>query len=53
MVDILDLVYYHKWTFSEIDNMLPWEFDVYLDLLTKRVDEDNAKQEKARQAQKF
>lgn len=51
MRDSLDLVHYHKWSFSEIENMLPWELDSYILLLEKRVEEDNAKREKQKQAQ--
>lgn len=53
MKDSLDLVYYHKWNFTEIENMLPWEFDIYIMLLEQRVKEDNTKREQARQAQGF
>ena len=53
MKDSMDLVYYHKWNFYDIDNMLPWELDTYLILLGQRVDEENKKREQARKAHGF
>ena len=53
MKDSMDLVYYHKWNFYDIDNMLPWELDTYLILLGQRVDEEKTKREQARKAHGF
>lgn len=39
---------HHKYSLSEIENMIPWERDVYLGLLVSFVKEEN---EKARQRQ--
>jgi hypothetical protein len=41
---------HHKYSLSELDNMMPWEKQVYLDLLLKFLDEETEKikQEKIR-----
>jgi len=42
---------HHKWSVTEIENMLPWERDIYVDKLStwvkeenKRIQEQNRKQ---------
>jgi len=37
---------YHKYSLTEIENMIPWEREIYLELLKQHIEE---KQEKARQ----
>ena len=32
---------HHQWSLTELENMLPWERDVYLALLVKHVTEEN------------
>ena len=32
---------YHKYTLSDIENMLPWEREVYLTLLIEHIREEN------------
>jgi hypothetical protein len=41
---------HHKYSLSELDNMMPWEKQVYIDLLLKFLDEETEKikQEKIR-----
>ena len=34
---------YHKYSLSDIENMIPWERDVYVTLLTEHVREENEK----------
>lgn len=45
---------HHKYSLSEIENMIPWERDVYLNLLVSHVKEENEKtrQRKAEMASK-
>ena len=38
------LVQYHKYSLWEIENMIPWERDVYVTLLQQHLEEEKAKQ---------
>ena len=35
------MVQHHKWSLTEIDNMLPWERDIYVDKLSTHIKEEN------------
>ena len=37
------LIQYHKWSLSEIENLLPWERDIYVELLKKHLEEEKLK----------
>ena len=37
------LVQHHKYSLTELENMIPWEREVYLTLLTQFVEEQNLK----------
>jgi hypothetical protein len=37
---------HHKYSLAELENMIPWERDIYLGLLSKHVKEENEKIEK-------
>jgi len=39
---------HHKYSLTELDNMMPWERSIYVTLLLKYIDEEN---EKIRQQQ--
>ena len=39
------LIQEHKYSLSELENMLPWEREIYLNLLIKHVEEINKKRE--------
>ena len=43
------LMQHHKYSLSDIENMIPWEREVYLSLLQQYIEEENlkAKQEQA------
>jgi hypothetical protein len=44
------LMQHHKYSLTELDNMLPWERDIYVAMLIQYVEEENQKiQEKQRQ----
>lgn len=34
---------YHKWPISEIENVIPWEREIYLSLLEQHIEEENLK----------
>ena len=40
------LMQYHKYSLTEIENMMPWEREAYLTLLTNQIQEE---QERAKQ----
>jgi hypothetical protein len=38
------LMQYHKWSLTEIENLLPWERDIYVELLKQHIEEEEFKQ---------
>ena len=38
------LMQYHKYSLTEIENMMPWERDVYVALLQQHLEEEEQKQ---------
>lgn len=40
------LLQYHKWNISEVENMIPWERDVYTELLRQHLEEEKLKSQK-------
>ena len=39
------LIHTHKWSFTEIGNMLPWERDIYLVKVQEWIKDENARTE--------
>ena len=39
------LIQHHKYYLKEIENMIPWEREVYVTLLKQYIDEENLKQQ--------
>lgn len=39
------LMQYHKYSLTEIENMIPWERDIYVTLLQNHLEEEKLKQE--------
>ena len=37
------LIQHHKYSLTEIENMIPWEKDVYITLLEQYIEEENLK----------
>ena len=37
------LIQHHKYSLTEIENMMPWERDIYVGLLNQWVEEENLK----------
>jgi hypothetical protein len=35
---------HHKYSLTELDNMLPWERQLYIDMLMRHIEEENEKQ---------
>lgn len=40
---------HHKYSLSEIENMLPWERDIYLSLLINYIKEENERKRRENQ----
>ena len=38
------LIQHHKYSLTEIENMIPWEREVYLSFLQQHIEEENLKQ---------
>ena len=36
---------HHNYAFSELDNMMPWEREIYVDMLMEHIKEENKRQE--------
>ena len=41
------LIQHHKYSLTEIENMMPWERDIYVGLLNQWVEEENLKSKQA------
>tara|TARA_B100000287_G_scaffold84326_1_gene77007 strand:+ start:279 stop:428 length:150 start_codon:yes stop_codon:yes gene_type:complete len=39
------LIQYHKYSLTEIENMIPWERDIYVALLKAHIEEEKLKQQ--------
>jgi len=38
---------YHKYSLTEIENLIPWERDIYVTLLQQHIEEEERKQQSA------
>ena len=41
------LMQYHKYSLTEIENMMPWERDVYVTMLQNHLEEEKLKRQQA------
>ena len=41
------LMQHHKYSLTEIENMMPWERDIYVELLKQHIEEQKLEQQKA------
>ena len=41
------LMQHHKYSLTEIENMMPWERDIYLGLLNQYIEDENLKEKQA------
>ncbi len=41
------LMQHHKYSLTEIENMMPWERDIYVGLLNQYIEEENLKAKQA------
>jgi len=43
---------HHKYTLADLENMLPWEREIYVDLSVSYIKEENEKEKRRQQSQK-
>ena len=41
------MIQHHKYSLTEIENMMPWERDVYVALLKQYIEEENLKRQQS------
>ena len=44
---------YHKYSLTELENMMPWERDIYTSLLQQYIEEENLKRQQAEGVRKY
>lgn len=37
------MIQYHNWSLTDIENMMPWEREIYVGLLIQYIEEENEK----------
>ena len=42
------LIQYHKYSLTEIENLIPWERDIYVGLLQQHLEEEELKEKQRR-----
>ena len=40
------MIQYHNWSLTELENMMPWEREVYIGLLIEHLEEEKKEQAK-------
>ena len=45
MTTNFSLMQHHKYSLTELENMMPWEREIYVDMLLNHIEEENKKQE--------
>ena len=41
--NVFAMVQHHNWSLTEIENMIPWERDIYVEKLVQHVKDENEK----------
>ena len=44
---------YHKYSLTELENMMPWERDIYVALLQEHIEKEQLKQQQAEGVQRY
>ena len=47
------LMQYHKYSLTELENMMPWERDIYTSLLEQYIEEENLKRQQEEGVRKY
>ena len=42
---------HHKYSLSDLENMIPWEREIYVDMLIEHIREENKRQQEQQQRQ--
>ena len=42
---MFSMMQHHKYSLTELENMMPWEREIYVDMLINHVQEENKRQE--------
>ena len=45
-------MHHHKYNITEIENMIPWERDIYVDMLINYIKEENDKRKREQEKMK-
>tara|TARA_Y100001951_G_scaffold71856_1_gene58743 strand:- start:63 stop:224 length:162 start_codon:yes stop_codon:yes gene_type:complete len=45
MTTSFSMMQHHKYSLTEIENMIPWERDIYVDMLVAHIKDENKRQE--------
>ena len=48
MTTNFSLMQHHKYSLSELENMMPWEREIYVDMLVEHLKEEKKRQEEER-----
>ena len=43
------MMHHHKYSLEELENMIPWEREIYMTMLTEHIKEENKKIEQSKQ----
>jgi len=46
------MIHHHKWSLNELENMLPWEREIYIGLLVQALEDEKAEHEKQQREMK-
>jgi hypothetical protein len=46
------LMHHHKYSMSDLDNMMPWEKSIYVDMLIRHIEEENERIKLQQQSQR-
>ena len=41
------MIQHHKWSLTEIENLIPWERDIYVGMLQQYLEDERLKQQQA------
>ena len=44
---------YHKYSLTELENMMPWERDIYVTLLKNHIEKENLKKQQQEGVQRY
>jgi hypothetical protein len=46
---MFNLMQHHKYSLTEVENLIPWEKEIYVMLLIAHIEEENERQKQAQQ----